>query len=159
MGSYPTVFGFMAALFVTTSIPALASSHSDKKLIEFGWDEPDTAQVRQNVHQMEQAPFDGVVLNAHYRDAHGANQVLEWTGFSATPIPWESLQPALADLKAVRWRRFTDNFLRFNTSPGDVDWFDDFSAITHNAAMAARLSRQGHLKGILFDTEAYEHGL
>jgi len=44
-------------------------------------------------------------------------------------------------------------------SPGDVDWFDDYSAIVNNAELAARIAREGHCAGILFDTEQYDHKL
>src|SRR5262245_1647817 len=87
-----------------------------KKLIEFGWDEPSTAFLREHIAEMEQTPFDGVVFNVHYKNAQGADAVLEWTGFGATAIPWEAFEPALADLKATRFRRFSDNFVRFNTT-------------------------------------------
>ena len=35
-----------------------------KKLIETGWDMPDTQRLRDNLAQMEQQPFDGVVVQA-----------------------------------------------------------------------------------------------
>jgi len=133
-----------------------AAADSKKRLIEFGWDEPSTTFLREHVEEMERMPFDGVIFNVRYKDAQGREAVLEWTGWGTTAIPWEALQPALADLKATRFRRFTDNFVRFNTTPGKVDWFDDFAAIVHNARMTARLVKQAWLKGILFDVEAYE---
>jgi len=145
-----------AACTLALAAPARRASPA---LIEFGWDEPSTSYLREHIAEMERMPFDGVVLNAHYKDAAGKDAVLEWTGFGSTKIPWEALQPALADLKATRFRRFTHNFLRFNTTPGDVDWFDDFSAILHNARMAARLAKQGRLRGILFDIEQYNFPL
>ena len=69
------------------------------------------------------------------------------------------LQPALDDLRATKLTTFTDNFLRFNVMPGDIDWFDDFSAVTHNAQQAARVAREGHAAGILFDIEQYAQPL
>src|SRR4051794_1391372 len=44
---------------------------SDKKLIEFGWDEPDTAFMRQHVAEMEATPFDGCVFHANYLKGEG----------------------------------------------------------------------------------------
>ena len=35
-----------------------ASANAAKKLIEYGWDVPDTAFVRQHVAEMEKVPFD-----------------------------------------------------------------------------------------------------
>lgn len=148
-----------AAMISCTLAVAGGAKPSPPALIEFGWDEPSTSYVRQHIAEMERMPFDGVVLNAHYKDAEGKDQVLEWTGFGRVQIPWEALKPALDDLKATRFRRFKESFLRFNTTPGDVDWFDDFSTILHNARMAARLARQGGLRGILFDIEQYNFPL
>jgi hypothetical protein len=50
------------------------------------------------------------------------------------------------------------NFLRFNVTPGDVDWFDDrgFAAIVGNAKLAARVAKDsGVCDGVLFDIEQY----
>ena len=49
-----------------------------KKLIEWGWDEPDTKFMRQNVEKMEQFPFDGVIL--HVTSCKGGNLVWEMWG-------------------------------------------------------------------------------
>jgi hypothetical protein len=43
--------------FATT---ATAQTVPAKKLIEWGWDEPDTKFMRENISQMEQFPFDGL---------------------------------------------------------------------------------------------------
>jgi hypothetical protein len=40
-------------------------------------------------------------------------------------------------------------------TPGDVDWFDDFSAVVANARLAAWVARSGGARGILFDVEQY----
>src|SRR5207245_10766022 len=53
--------------------------------------------------------------------------------------------------------RCPESFLRFNPAPGDVDWFDDFSAILQNARLAARIAKAGGCRGILFDIEQYDH--
>src|SRR5690242_19773114 len=42
-----------------------------KKLIEFGWDEPDTAYLRQHIAVMEQTPFDGCVYHLSYDKPDG----------------------------------------------------------------------------------------
>jgi hypothetical protein len=89
-------------------------------------------------------------------EADGKLVNFAWSGWGRRSFTIEQLQPAIDDLKATRFDRFTDNFLRFNTTPGDVDWFDDFSAILNNARLAARVAREGKCRGILFDTEAYQ---
>jgi len=151
---------FLAALGALYALVAVPSNppggDEERRLVQFGWDEPSTGFLRLHVREMERMPFDGVVLNARYLDVGGSEAVLEWTGFGARPIPWSALEPALADLKATEFRRFFHNFLRFNVTPGDVDWWDDFSAIRHNARMTARLVGRGGLRGILLDVEQYQ---
>ena len=126
-----------------------------KKLIEFGWDEPDTAFMRRHVAQMEQAPFDGVVFHVAYARPDRTPGNFLWEAWGRRAFTDAELAPALADLTATKFQRFTHNFLRFNTSPGDVDWFDDFSAILANARLAAGIARAGGAAGMLFDTEQY----
>jgi len=49
-----------------------------------------------------------------------------------------------------------DNFMRFNTTPAKLDWFDDYSAVIHNCRIAAWSAKQAGVKGLLFDIEQYE---
>lgn len=132
---------------------ALANT-PDKKLIEFGWDEPDTAFMRTHIAEMEQTPFDGCVFLVNYRDGKTTGSFLReaWGSRAFTPA---LLQPAIEDLKATPFKKFTENLLRVDVTPGNVDWFDDFSPILNNMKLAARIARQGGCRGILFDTEMY----
>ncbi|MDR3639608.1 MAG: hypothetical protein P4L84_37755 [Isosphaeraceae bacterium] len=127
-----------------------------KKLIEFGWDEPDTAFLRGHVSAMEQTPFDGCVFHALTQDAQGRRENLAWLGWGRRAFTEGDLEAAVADLKATPFRRFTHNFLRFNTAPGDLDWFDDHAAIQNNARVAAWVAREGKCAGVLFDVEEYQ---
>jgi len=63
-------------------------------------------------------------------------------------------QHAINDLKAAQFKRLRHNFLRFNVTPGNLDWFDDYSAVINNARLAAQVARAGGV-GMLFDTEQY----
>src|SRR5437899_4079998 len=114
-----------------------ADSAPTKKLIEFGWDEPDTAFMRQHIAEMEKTPFDGCVFHVNYvnlKPKTGGGS-LTWDSWDTRSFAAEEVQAALDDLKATKFTRFTDNFLRFNTSPGKIDWFDDFSAVVNNAKL------------------------
>lgn len=137
-----------AAVPPRTSVPT-------KKLIEFGWDEPDTAFMRRHIHQMERAPFDGVVFRIADTRPGGTTGNFLWEAWGRRAFTEAELAPALADLTATRFLQFTHNFVRFNTSPGDVDWFDDFSAVLTNARLTAHIAQAGGAAGILFDTEQY----
>jgi len=140
---------FIACLLILLcSVASGQTTHStSKKLIEFGWDEPDVAFMRKNIAKMERMPFDGCVFTLT-SDFLG-------NGWGKRAFTAAELQKAIDDLNATKFERFTHNFLRFDVTPGDVDWFDDFSAIVNNAKLAATIARQGKAAGILFDIEQY----
>ncbi|HEY8750646.1 MAG TPA: hypothetical protein VIM11_21860 [Tepidisphaeraceae bacterium] len=133
----------------------VADLPQSKKLIEFGWDEPDTAFIRAHLAELERTPFDGCVFHADAVGLDAKSVSFTWTGWGTRAFTRDELQKAVADLKATPFKRFTHNFLRFNTTPADVDWFDDYSAIVNNAKLAAQFATDTDCAGILFDTEQY----
>jgi hypothetical protein len=145
------------ALLVASYLPGVASE--EKKVVEFGWDEPGTEFMRQHIDEMEMSPFDGCVFHVDYKKGDRAKGSFTWECWGKKPFRYEELKPAVEDLRATRFRRFTDNFLRFNTTPADRDWFDDFSVVVNNARLAARVAKEGGVKGILFDIEQYNSPL
>ena len=128
-----------------------------KKLIEWGWDEPDTKFMRQNVKKMEQLPFDGLIF--HVSSNKGGNFV--WEMWGKRKFELAEFQHAIDDLKATPFKRLTDRFLRVNVTPGSVDWFDDkaWAVIIQNFAVAAKVAKQGGCKGFMFDVEQYNEQL
>ena len=156
---------FLPSLRVVVTIIILGMSTAGaadgpaRALIEFGWDEPDTAFLRAHIAAMERSPFDGCVFHANFvgRDGKGGN--FAWACWGKRAFADEELAAARADLEATTTRRFTRNFLRFNATPADLDWFDDHGAVVANARLAARVARAGRGAGILLDTEAYERPL
>src|SRR5947208_15087708 len=90
-----------------------ADSATAKKLIEFGWDEPDTAFIRQHISEMEKTPFDGCVFHVNAKPKP-AGSSLTWDSWNTNRFTAEEVQGALQDLRATRFTRFTHNFLRFN---------------------------------------------
>ncbi len=141
------------AAFTTHGQPA---DLKGKKLIEFGWDEPDAAFLRAHIAEMQRSPFDGCVFHADYKKANGAKGSFTWSGWGRESFTEADLRSSFDAARAVRPGRFKWNFLRFNTTPAKLDWFDDYTAVLANATLAARLARAGHCLGILFDTEQYE---
>jgi hypothetical protein len=125
-----------------------------KRLIQWGWDEPDTAFLRQHIRDMEESPFDGCVFSVRYGQPSGGGS-FTWEFWGRRRFELHNVAEALADLRALHPRRFRDNFLRVNVTPGDLDWFDDFSPVIANARLAAELARAGHARGVLFDVEQY----
>jgi hypothetical protein len=140
---------------VVSSFARAQSVPPAKKLIEFGWDEPDTAFMRQHVKEMEKRPFNGVVFDHSLTMSDGTKIRFIDHAWGKRKFTQAEMQPALVDLQATDFQKLTDNFLRFDVTPGDVDWFDDFSAILENARLAAHLAKHGKAKGILFDVEPY----
>ncbi|HEY3120634.1 MAG TPA: hypothetical protein VGL15_08425 [Vicinamibacteria bacterium] len=125
-----------------------------KKLIEFGWDEPDAAFMRAHVEEMERTPFDGCVYHVSYARPGGQGS-FTWEAWGRRAFTPAELDAARRDLRATRFRRFRYNFLRLNVTPGDLDWFDDYDAVRANARLAASLAREGRSRGVLLDTETY----
>jgi hypothetical protein len=151
--------GELATSFVAApGIAAVALSQPakarPKKLIEWGWDEPDTAFMRANIEKMEQFPFDGLVF--HAKTDQGAN--LAWEVWGDKKFADADFKQAIDDLKATKFNRFTDRFLRVNVTPGKVDWFDDdaWASVLNNFGVAAHVAREGRCKGFMFDTEKYD---
>jgi ubiquinone/menaquinone biosynthesis C-methylase UbiE len=124
-----------------------------KRVIEWGWDEPDTKFMRENVERMEKLPFDGVVFHAN--SSSGGN--LAWETWGARKFTRAEFDQAVDDLRATPFRRLSDRFLRVNATPGDVDWFDDsgWATVANNFGIAAQVARDGHAKGFMFDVEQY----
>jgi hypothetical protein len=150
---------FLLAIFfvVPLSIARGGDPSGPKKLIEWGWDEPDTHFLRDNIGRMERLPFDGVIF--HMAGDHGEN--LTWDIWGTRPFAVSQFQKSLADLQATPFRRFTDRFVRVNVTPGTVDWFDDaaWRIVAQNFGVAAQLARDGGSTGIMFDNEQYQSSL
>jgi hypothetical protein len=125
-------------------------------LVEFGWDEPDTAFLRRHIATMERTPFDGCVYHVAARGKAGQLENFSWKFWGNHAFTESDLAPALDDLKATPFARFKHNFLRVNTAPAELDWFDDHAAVLANARLAAKVAREGRSRGVLLDTEQYE---
>ncbi len=128
----------------------------DKKLIEWGWDEPGPAFMRAHADFMDRVGFDGVIF--HLEPVHDGTTVnFSWECWGATRFELADFRQNIEDLRACRFRDLTDNFARFNVCPGNVDWFDDaaFATVVHNAKVAAKVARDGGCKGFMFDIEQY----
>lgn len=148
------LFGLMILTVCITPLVLADHSLENKKIIEWGWDEPDPKFMRENIEQMEQMPFDGLVF--HMINTQGNN--LTWEIWGRHRFEKEDFQQALADLQSTKFRRFTERFLRVNVTPGDVDWFDDaaWAVVLHNFGVAAQIAKAGGVKGFMLDTEQYK---
>jgi hypothetical protein len=127
-----------------------------KKLIEFGWDEPDTSFLVRHRAQIEASPFDGCVFHAVARTSAGKVENFTWLGWGRRAFSRDELKSAFDDLGSIAWTEPRHDFLRFNLTPADIDWFDDHQAALGNARLAAQLACAGRCAGILLDTEPYQ---
>jgi hypothetical protein len=132
-----------------------------RKLIEFGWDEPDVDSLIRNQEALRRSPFDGCVFHVNTSLPGKKPENLAWLGWGRREFTIEEFKQPLAELAGmsrVRGQppRVLHNFLRFNVTPGDLDWFDDYGAVVKNAGLAAELARAAGCDGILLDTEQYE---
>src|SRR5436309_10197718 len=99
---------FSVVLVVLTLAASAAGQENKpaKKLIEFGWDEPDAAFLRKHIAEMEKTPFDGTVFHL--------NGEFLWQCWGKKALKEEGAAAAVEDLKRTPIKRFTHNFLRFN---------------------------------------------
>jgi len=138
---------------------ALASPAGAKALIEMGWDEPNPAFLAKNLAQVEAQPFDGLVYHVG-GDRGGPNRGLTgaftWEAWGNRRWSEAELASEIRTLQSLHWTKFHHNFLRVNTTPGNVDWFDDYSTVLANLTLAASIAKRAGSRGIMLDTESYE---
>ena len=130
-----------------------AQADGGKKLIEWGWDEPNPKFMRENAAKMETTPFDGFVF--YVQTDSGFDASLKFWG--APRLDYGQFSSARSDLKAAHFTKLTDRFLRLNVAPGPVDWFDDdqWTILLANTSVMARLAHESGAKGVLLDLEQY----
>jgi len=146
----------LAALAAAAAlVAAFARETPKKKLIEWGWDEPDTAFLRAHIKEMERTPFDGCVYHVLADTPTGPVNV-SWRAWSSRAFEDAELVRAAEDLRRTPFARFRSNLLRLNVTPGTLDWYDDHQPLLGNARRLARLARIGRGAGIALDTEQYE---
>lgn len=126
-----------------------------KKLIEFGWDEPDPQFMKQHAAVMRQRPFDGTIFHIDYQREDGKTGRFSWEGWSRKRFREQDLAPSIRPLLEADLGSMSDNFPRFNVTPADLDWFDDYSAIVENARLVAWFARETKCPGVAFDPEQY----
>jgi hypothetical protein len=133
-----------------------------KKLIGSGIYCRSSSFVRENIEELERLPFDGMIIGRFWpfwagkknedrlREARCADMVKD---------PEESLDHFVAELKATKFARFTDNFMGVESShEGDFDWFDEARCdqMAGKWGLLAKAAKEAGLKGLKFDAEGYQ---
>ena len=135
------------------------SAVAQKKIIHCGWDIPNPEYMKENIKLMEKAPYDGISISLEAKDTDRksviANRHTLWQNWR-----WkkEWFEESIATLKAVQFKKFTDNFLLVCTLPGKMDMFDDeaWGSVTHNIGLMAEIAKECKIKGLIFDPEFYQ---
>jgi hypothetical protein len=131
----------------------------EKKVVEYGWDCPNTAYLRAHFVAMEKHPFDGLVIQvtkAREPRLGGNKDTLGFLAFGKYRLQSQDYLHAIEDLQATKFARFTDNFIQVISLPG-IDWFDpEWDAVAHNATILARIAKRGGCVGLMFDAEEYQ---
>ena len=140
----------------------------DKKLIGWACDRIDSGELRRHAERLQHhIPFDGLVITV-YPDGYQNRDGRYCWWFGGRKHARGDFRQAITDLKATRFGRFTDNFIDFETTvrykpakdDANLDWFDPkWSRVADNGAVAAHVAREGRLKGLFIDVEAYAGGL
>jgi hypothetical protein len=139
---------FAVSLFAGEAPPAAPG----KKLIEYGWDVPTPAQMRDELAAMEKRPFDGLIFRLN--GGHNA--------FVTKPLDPAAFAEDERILHNLQFTRFRDNFVLVWGSPAaDFDWFNDtqWNAIEANAKLLVSIAQAGRVRGICFDPEPYDFSL
>ena len=128
-----------------------------KKLIEVGWDIPDTADLRANWKEMERsAPFDGLHFHA-VAISPKRERVDSLKLWDAAPWEYSWFEKCVEDLQTCRFQKFTDNWLRVDATPGTIEWADDdgWKHLANKLGICSRVARKGGAKGVCIDLEGY----
>ena len=149
-----SIISFIISTFASDHVPKIKPL---KKFIELGWDIPSPSFLRQNWEDMEKTtPFDGVIYyiagindSGCMVDSQAAWDTNKWD------ISW--FAKTIDDLKQCKFKKFTDNFIRFNATPGDIDWADDigWQNLFEKVHMCARICEEVSSKGLALDFESY----
>jgi hypothetical protein len=141
-----------AALAALVSLTAAESPAQDRKLIEYGWDVPTPAQMRDELATMEKRPFDGLIFRLN--GGHNA--------FVTQPLDSAKFAEDERILRDLKFTRFLDNFvLVWGSPPAGFDWFDEtqWRAIEANAKLLVGIAQAWRVRGICFDPEPYDFSL
>ena len=149
----------LVSAFLAVHVPFEASAEEilHKKFIQLGWDIPNTTYMRQHFGSMEKnPPFDGIIFYVS-ATSDGRSTVSTQSAWDTAEWSRDWFTKAREELKACKFKKFTDNFLRFNATPGDIDWSDDlgWTTLCKKAAICAWLAREGGAKGLALDFESY----
>lgn len=140
--------------FMSRDVLASKSTFSQvtgKKLIEITWGPPRPEFVMENIQEMENRPFDGVIMRPFF----GSGQIFNIENFrkhrELTSKQFDKYAPINSD-------KLTDNFLAMYAT-SNMDWFndEDWKDILEYVSLIAKGAKKLGCVGLVFDAEAYGH--
>jgi len=151
MKHFFSIFAFMmivATPVIAQSAKSTFSEITDKKLIEYGWDVPQTDFVSTHLEEMQRQPFDGLIFQLKDRG----------NIFLVKPPNQKVSADELRTLRGLKakWTTFTDNFIAMYAQ-SDMNWAsdDDWKQITSRVSDYSQAARISGCVGLLFDPEPY----
>lgn len=143
------IIASLAVSFILSAFCQLDAQERPKmKILEFGWDNPLPEFVRDHIQDMEKRPFDGLIFRT--KDYNHVFDTRLWS-----PV---TFQPEINTLAAIKWRKFTDNFLiLYSASKWKMDWYDNaqWKTIQANMRLFSKAAKAGRCVGVVFDNEPY----
>ena len=139
--------GFATLLLIIISLAAFAQNKQEKKLIEFGWDYPNSSFIAHNINHMQDVPFDGTVFSFD-KGIYNA--------FDSAKLPDATFDYDI--LSKIEWQKLTDNFLFMRgASYSGAHWLDDniWNQIIENLKKISKALALSKAKGVAFDPEYY----
>ena len=161
----------LAALsLLTLAACAEAAEQREPKLVYYGFDSPRPELFAREVAALEAAdtPIDGTAIDFRlYLD--DGNFVRPFQRVFAgsledlsLPGPYQRrwFERGIRAMRSASPTRITSNFLRVQSRPGSVDWFDDagWRQIVENFRFAAYAAKASGMEGMFFDPEPYVDG-
>lgn len=139
-----------------------------RKIISWGWNNPDTAYVRDHWQEMEQSPVQGVAVKipiSYNKPTSGdgsTGNLLGWNVFGDQQLDIKKFQQSIADLQTAHWRNFELFIPLAIASYGqdkNFNWFDDkrWNIIENNWRVMLQIAKSSGIHNIIFDTEIYDY--
>src|SRR5438105_3640593 len=110
----------LAAIYLLITSSALLAAGPEtfhpttagKKLISYGQDWPNPAFCRQHIREMEQRPFDGIVIVvSKQRQPQSGGESDGFRAFGRESLKFEDYRADIDDLRHTEFKKFTDNFI------------------------------------------------
>jgi hypothetical protein len=142
----------MSAVVVAcqSTAPSRPAVAPQRKMIQFGWDSPDSSYYSKNLSTFEQGIFDGIGIRMPYTVGNSP--------LTRVDLGDAEFTKAQNELAATKSTKLTDNFMMlWTTLRGEFDWFSDsdWAMADKNIRRYVKTAKLGGLKGIWFDSEDY----